>query len=395
VKRPILAAIATLYICAAAAGETPDTQPSTRLSVKAIDTDGSPVAGADVGLQPRIRAGLASHDGYDLLGWQLRWSKQQTDAAGTATIPLGGSSQRIFDKFCLVARHAERKLAVVSNIGTAQLDTPLCVTLLPERIVEGEVFCPELADRGMTIRGISVSVSCEGKTVLDCNSPHPEFRLSLPPGDFEFLIDGQTNTHAIKRPVHVDAGDGPLALGCIELQASNMALLVGQPAPEIPSIIAWKNGSPGTLAELRGKVVLLDFWGYWCGPCVSEMPKLFDLHDKYHGRGLVIIGVHADARYADEPPVNSPGELDNLMAERRNALWQGRDFPFPVAMIPSEIMQHRGGKIENRAMSAAAERYGVWSYPSYVLIDRQGKVAGQFRVDDEGIALLEKLLAEK
>jgi len=49
------------------------------------------------------------------------------------------------------------------------------------------------------------------------------------------------------------------------------------------------NGGPLTLASLRGKVVLLDFWGEWCGPCVGSMPYLMKLYDKYRDKGLEII----------------------------------------------------------------------------------------------------------
>jgi thiol-disulfide isomerase/thioredoxin len=44
---------------------------------------------------------------------------------------------------------------------------------------------------------------------------------------------------------------------------------------------------------LRGKVVLLDFWGTWCGPCVAGMPELVSLYEKYHSRGFEILGIDA------------------------------------------------------------------------------------------------------
>ena len=152
--------------------------------------------------------------------------------------------------------------------------------------------------------------------------------------------------------------------------------MIGKTAPEIPGVIAWKNGSPGTLEELRGKVVLLDFWGYWCGPCVSGMPKMFELHDKYRDQGLVIIGIHCDAHTLEQPAVNTPAEMDALVAEYRQDLWGGRDIPFSVALVPAETLKHRGGSVENRALNQASAAYGISGYPSYVLIDRQGKVAG-------------------
>ncbi|MGO9598767.1 MAG: TlpA family protein disulfide reductase [Isosphaeraceae bacterium] len=44
------------------------------------------------------------------------------------------------------------------------------------------------------------------------------------------------------------------------------------------------SGSEVSLKRLKGKVVVLDFWATWCGPCVAELPKMKDLYAKYHGR---------------------------------------------------------------------------------------------------------------
>jgi thiol-disulfide isomerase/thioredoxin len=53
------------------------------------------------------------------------------------------------------------------------------------------------------------------------------------------------------------------------------------------------NGKQGSFAEYKGKVVLLDFWGVWCAPCVVEAPRLAALYEKFHDRGFEIIGIDA------------------------------------------------------------------------------------------------------
>ena len=68
---------------------------------------------------------------------------------------------------------------------------------------------------------------------------------------------------------------------------------VGNKAPEFEGISNWINSEPLTMEELRGKVVLIDFWTYTCVNCVRTMPYLKEWHDKYAKEGLVIIGVHA------------------------------------------------------------------------------------------------------
>lgn len=64
-------------------------------------------------------------------------------------------------------------------------------------------------------------------------------------------------------------------------------------APEIEGISAWINSPPLKIGELRGKVVLIDFWTYSCINCVRTLPYLKDWYNKYHDKGLVIIGVHS------------------------------------------------------------------------------------------------------
>lgn len=65
-----------------------------------------------------------------------------------------------------------------------------------------------------------------------------------------------------------------------------------QEAPEIENLYSWINSKPLTLRELKGKVILLDFWTYSCINCIRTLPHLKKLHETYSKKGLVIIGVH-------------------------------------------------------------------------------------------------------
>ena len=78
-----------------------------------------------------------------------------------------------------------------------------------------------------------------------------------------------------------------------EEDAERKDSLVGQPAPELDGA-AWLNTERPTmsLADFRGKYVLLDFWATWCGPCHGDFPTVRLLDELYRDKGVVVIGVH-------------------------------------------------------------------------------------------------------
>ena len=81
-------------------------------------------------------------------------------------------------------------------------------------------------------------------------------------------------------------------------QAPVVRVEVGQPAPAYAATSM--AGAPVSLADLRGKVVLMNVWATWCGPCRAEIPELRAIHSAYKDRGLEVIGVTVDADGSDE-----------------------------------------------------------------------------------------------
>lgn len=63
-------------------------------------------------------------------------------------------------------------------------------------------------------------------------------------------------------------------------------------APDFVGINHWINSEPLTMAQLRGKVVLVDFWTYACGNCMNTLPHVTRWYDTYKDRGFVVVGVH-------------------------------------------------------------------------------------------------------
>lgn len=140
--------------------------------------------------------------------------------------------------------------------------------------------------------------------------------------------------------------------------------LVGAPAP------AWSNvtpltGAPSSVAALKGKVAILDFWASWCGPCRAIAPKLGQLKDRYAPQGLAVVGVTTDeaeqaATYVERHQMRYPSVVDKA--------------------------------------GDTSRAYNVGALPTMVVIDKKGVVREVFVGFDPGDnrleATIKKLLAE-
>ena len=103
---------------------------------------------------------------------------------------------------------------------------------------------------------------------------------------------------AVAVPILRSMPDGPVVLdepSVLEafVPTGRTGSAIGDAAPEFAGISEWINSGPLRMEELRGKVVLIDFWTYTCVNCIRTMPFLRDWQDKYAEHGLVIVGVHS------------------------------------------------------------------------------------------------------
>jgi len=160
------------------------------------------------------------------------------------------------------------------------------------------------------------------------------------------------------------------------------------PAPELQTLDQWKNSKPLTLRQLRGKYVLLDFWGYWCAPCVRQIPSLMAINERFSGSGLMVIGIH-------DASVGSIAEMDEKLIPARKRLWMDHDINFPIAVDrPDPANTNTPG---GRASGVTTAACGIAHFPTLLLIDPVGRLLGEFRTRslDEKIAQLEEMLQVK
>ncbi|MDM4019404.1 TlpA family protein disulfide reductase [Roseiconus lacunae] len=363
---------------------------SSDLEVLVLDQYSQPVEGARIGFSASF-----GDSSYESPSWiylpdpasQESFPRQtRTGKRGTATLSRGMEILRDF-RISLVARHEGRQLSGIVNFPR-NVNEKVTIILHPECRVYGKLACQELAEDGIELERNSLSVSLDGRLCVEHYSLAPDFEIFLPPGEYSMTAIGANDgTLVAKRSFSISDGVAELKLYPMELSLKGSKKLLGQPAPDFADVIAWKGTGPKSLKDLRGKVVLLDFWGYWCHACIVKIPRLIELDNRYREHGLQILGLHIDAGKT----ITSISEYDEFAESLKDGILEGKNITYPVALIAEKPTPFRGNSMKDATCRMASD-YGVINYPTMILIDRDGNVAGEFRDTPEGYAKLEALL---
>lgn len=133
----------------------------------------------------------------------------------------------------------------------------------------------------------------------------------------------------------------PAHAGSERAQQPPRAVSVGNPAPDF--VLTNMQGEKVRLSQLRGKVVIVNFWASWCPPCKLEMPSMETLHQSLEKDGLVLLAI-------------------NVEKEGRRvveAFLKETPYSFPILLDTEGVAQ---------------KRYGVYQYPESFIIDRNGVI---------------------
>lgn len=149
-------------------------------------------------------------------------------------------------------------------------------------------------------------------------------------------------------------------------QMASQKIKVGEPAPDI--VLPGVDGKTRKLSDLKGKVVLLDFWASWCGPCRKANPHVVEVYKKYKDKGFDVFSVSLDGLDSRSKSRMNSEEQIKMQLDRSKERW--------LAAINADNLIWDNHVSDLKKWEAApAATYGVRSIPKTFLIDREGNIA--------------------
>ena len=319
-----------------------------------VDAAGKPVPGAEASTMWNVREGPI-----------LAYNGVTTGPDGRAILTIDDWNE----KRPVLILSADRNSGCVASASRAEAGQEVRAKLVPTARVSGSYTCSELRsqkpDNAITL------VGADGFRLSACFiqsiTKTGGFDFRLPNGKYELTMYA-TDTERKRRLITIDATNPVSDLGAIDLPAAKLAKLQGNPAPPLTVTEARGVDAKVTLANFKGKWVALEFWGWWCGPCVAGgIPEAVAFQKMYaeHADKFVILALHGSG-------AKTLAEMDAKLPRIRAQYWNGEELPFPILLDATE---------------ETAKRYGISGWPTTLLIDPEGKL-----VSDRGFTELAKKL---
>ncbi len=301
-----------------------------------------------------------------------KWNEEVARAA-LATADQARKFQETYPQSTNVtqAAHLEQqmllKAATAGSTDAAQrLKTSLAEKLKKPGLTEDERFMLRLYQVQAVRAGMNARPASETEAAMLSEGRRLIEEFPNLPGPYQMLLamaDGMSGegARAIAEEIR-NSNTAPEEAKDRAQTLLNRLNLVGH-APDIRFTAL--DGREVDLAKLKGKVVLVDFWATWCGPCVGEIPHVKEAYTKFHDQGFEIVGISFDMEKA---------ALEKFV--------KARELPWP---------QYFDGK---GWQNQFGERYGIHSIPTMWLVDRNGNVVDTNARNDLA-GKVEHLLAAK
>lgn len=342
--------------------------PTQEYAGRIVDMDGNPIAGV------RIGCAIGAKETSGLTELQ---TDSGADGRFAIKIPLApwtvdGNLQLILSKDGFAAVDS-RRIKIPGQAGTAievgsfplqpGFSLPVRVLDVDGRPVPGAIVEPT---NSYALRATILRTDSEGRGVLR-NLPRGPVRLHVTAGvkaEWPNVVVSDVAADNVEVTIRMKSTD-PAALRA-KTKPDLVPIAAGKPAPEF-SVVGWTDQQERKLSDYRGKVVVLDFWGTWCGPCVRQIPTMQELAHKYDPKDVIFLGIHT--------PQESFDQINKL---RKLHSWEA----------PSAV--DRGA---DNSDGETAQRYGVRAYPTIFIVDRDGNIALNSPEDNDEFITSMKALA--